>query len=278
MASTFSDASLSGWGTTLQIQEETFHFQGKWGDNQKFHINTLELLAVQQFLDQAAHLLKSKILNLFLDNMTAVSVLKKKGSHRSTQRQEIFLEIQKTILREDIFLNPKFIQGKINVSADFLSRSIQSLPMELQISHEILNWIQEKLNLKIQIDLFASHQTAKCPQFYSAIPDQKSMGIDALQQDWTRFKTLYAFPPPALIPRVLYKWDKMPEGHHLILIAPAWKTKFWYPAVLQRSQKIFRLPLLNQDLRHVYFYCGYGVREIYDVIRRPNPFSYIFTN
>ena len=246
--SAFSDASLSGWGATLQIKEEILHFQGKWEKNQKFHINTLELLAVLQFLNQAAHLLRSKVVNLYLDNMTAVSVLKKKGTHRSMLRQEIFLKIQKIVLQENIFLNPKFIQGKINVSADVLSRSHQSLPMEIQISQRMFNWIQEKLQLKIQIDLFASHQNTKCPLFFSAIPDPQAKAIDALQQDWTPYKILYAFPPPALIPKILFKWSRMPVGHHLILITPAWKTKFWYPAVLQRSQKTFQLPLEMEDL------------------------------
>ena len=246
--SAFTDASLSGWGATIQIKEEVHHLQGEWRRDQDFHINTLELLAVREFLSRTTHLLKSNIVNLYLDNMTAVSVLKKRGSHRSVQRQEIFMKIQKIILENNIILNPKFIQGKINVSADFLSRTSQSLPMELQLSSRIITWIQEKLELSFQIDLFASSQNTKCRKFFSAIPDAKAVAIDALQQDWTMYQTMYAFPPPALIPKILYKWDKMPKGHDLILIVPAWKTKFWYPAVRQRARLSLPLPLQIQDL------------------------------
>ena len=61
------------------------------------------------------------------------------------------------------------------------------------------------------------------------VPDPSTMAVDALTMSW---KTLWAnaYPPPALLPRVLEKVQR--DQCEMILIAPHWPQAIWFPLLL----------------------------------------------
>ena len=70
-----------------------------------------------------------------------------------------------------------------------------------------------------EVDLFATHLNHKLPLYVSPIPDPKAWDIDALNINWTGL-TAYAYPPMALLHRVI---QKIRQYHCLIIvIAPGW--------------------------------------------------------
>ena len=84
------------------------------------------------------------------------------------------------------------------------------------------------------------------PSYYTWKPDPDSLGTDALQQKWYH-KSLYAFPPFALIHKVLkkVKEEKVPS---LIIVTPTWETQSWYPELLRLSVRNPIILPLKRDL------------------------------
>ena len=56
------------------------------------------------------------------------------------------------------------------------------------------------------------------PQFVSPVPDHRAIGVDAMSMDWSA-RTAYAYPPSALIPRILLKIRE--DRSRLVLIVEA---------------------------------------------------------
>ena len=80
------------------------------------------------------------------------------------------------------------------------------------------------------IDLFASRFIAKFPKFVSWHSEPGAMVVDAFRVSWSILKC-YAFPPFSLLPQVLRKVRE--DKALVLLIAPVWTTKSWYPILLQ---------------------------------------------
>ena len=70
---------------------------------------------------------------------------------------------------------------------------------------------------------------SQLPLFVSHAPDPSTMGVDALSMSWKALWA-YAYPSPALLPRVLDKaqWDQC----ELIQIAIHWLQAIWFPLLL----------------------------------------------
>ena len=71
---------------------------------------------------------------------------------------------------------------------------------------------------------------SQLPLFVSHVPDPSAMAVDALSMSW---KTLwaYAYPPPALLRRVLEKAQR--DQCELIHIATNWPQAMWFPLLLK---------------------------------------------
>ncbi|KAJ1173149.1 hypothetical protein NDU88_004990 [Pleurodeles waltl] len=91
------------------------------------------------------------------------------------------------------------------------------------------------------LDLFASAENAQCQLFCALeFPRRHSLG-GAFHLEWSS-GLLYAFPPIPLLPRVLKKirYDRA----QVILVAPDWARRVWYPELLSMSiDPPLRLPL-----------------------------------
>ena len=94
------------------------------------------------------------------------------------------------------------------------------------------------------IDLFATSLTARLPVYFSPASDPRAAGTDALLQPWDDLQA-YAFPPIAIIRRVLLKL-RSSKNCELTLIAPFWPQRDWFPDLLELLSDI---PITLSDRR-----------------------------
>ena len=95
-----------------------------------------------------------------------------------------------------------------------------------------------------QTDLFATPHNTKCFTFVVPYPTSHTALVNALVVDWKSLRTpLYAFPPPDLIHRVLYRWRTSGQPP-LLLVVPDWKEKSWMAV----SMCDFRLSMTSPGL------------------------------
>ena len=102
------------------------------------------------------------------------------------------------------------------------------------------------------VDLFASHLNHKLPLYVSPVPDPKAWDIDALNINWTGL-TAYAYPPTALLHRVI---QKIRQCYCLIIaIAPGWPEMPWFWDLVQLSTVIpLQLPVSTTLLKQSHSY------------------------
>ena len=102
-----------------------------------------------------------------------------------------------------ITLKARHIPGCLNVMADLLSRSNQVQSTEWSLHPQVFKQICQKW-FTPHVDLFATHLNHKLPLYISPVPDPKAWDIDALNINWMGL-TAYAYPPMALLHRVIQK-------------------------------------------------------------------------
>lgn len=102
---------------------------------------------------------------------------------------------------------------------------LQTFDIEWELADSYFKQIVDTFGMPT-VDLFASRTNKKCPIFYSRFPDPDATAVDAFTVSW-RNKKFYAFPPFALISRMLRKivLDQA-EG---VVVVPFWPTQLWYP-------------------------------------------------
>ena len=146
-----------------------------------------------------------------------------------------------------IRLAPQFLPGSNIVLVDALSRPHQ-LPhstwsLLLTVFHSLRSlW-------PVQIDLFATSDNHRCSLYFSLFRDPMSAGMDAFLQSWAGLPA-YAFPPMAIIPRVLAKL-RSSTGTELTLVAPPWAQRPWFSDLLQLSLAPPVVLPARQDLLHL---------------------------
>ena len=102
--------------------------------------------------------------------------------------------------------------GCLNVMADLLSRSNQAQSTEWSLHPQVFKQICQKW-FTPHVDLFATHLNHKLPLYISPVPDPKAWDIDALNINWTGL-TAYAYPPTALLHRVIQNQTMLLHDHH----------------------------------------------------------------
>ena len=119
--------------------------------------------------------------------------------------------------------------GVVQVTADALSRPNQVIGSEWTLHQEVVDQLVHRW--PAVIDLFATSLTARLPVYFSPASDPRAAGTDALLQPWDDLQA-YAFPPIAIIRRVLLKL-RSSKNCELTLIAPFWPQRDWFPDLLE---------------------------------------------
>ena len=145
----------------------------------------------------------------------------------------------------------QFIQGSLNTRADLLSRPNLVIGSEWTLHHQV---VQDLLHQwPAIIDLFATSLTARLPVFFAPAWEPKATGVDAFLQPWDNLQA-YAFPPIAIIRRVLLKL-RASRNCDLTLVAPFWPQREWFPDLLELLSDIpIELPKRQDLLRQPHFH------------------------
>ena len=219
-----TDASLEGWGGHLLSKR----VQGRWRRcQQRQHINVLELQAVFNSLKSFLPKVRGQTVLVQTDNTTVLHYINKLGGTKSLKMCNLTMNLIEWCTKNKIDLIATHIPGIYNTLADMLSRKIYPYH-EWELANRVVQQLFQIWNTP-QIDLFATLENKKLPKFCSLRPCPQAEAVDALSLDWSEM-FVYAFPPIPLIRQVLMKVEKEPVL--MILIAPRWSRRDWYPILL----------------------------------------------
>ena len=217
----YADASSYGWGESLGSISSGGQFKT---DEQKLHINILELKAVLFGLRALCRNIEGSHILLHIDNSSAVAAINKMGSLTSEDMDNVVHEIWNWVISQKNWVTATHIPGVENIIADKESRAQESRT-EWMLNRQDFQQVLQKLNFIPDIDLFASRLNKQLPIFVSYRPDPESIAVDAFTLNWEN-KKFYAFPPFICVANVLQKiWKDQATG---ILIVPNWPNQIWY--------------------------------------------------
>ena len=220
-----TDACLSGWGAVWQGRTA----QGRWsGRDMAQHINVLELRAVQLALASFLPHLTGRHVLVRSDNMATVSQVNHQGGTRSARLLRVSQSLLTWASPRLASLRAVYLPGAQNRAADFLSRR-KPPPGEWRLHPEVVESMWGLFG-RAEVDLFASEESAHCPLWFSWAEASSPLGQDALAHDWPD-RPLYAYPPLPLILPTLQR--VLLQGHRLLLVAPFWPGRLWYPLLLR---------------------------------------------
>ena len=218
-----SDASLTGWGGAC----DNLQTGGNWSFQEKsHHINWLELKACWLSLQCFAKRPNIHVLAK-LDNTCAMYYINNKGgsiADLDVLAQQFWLWCKE----HNVSVLACYLPGTENHTADFESRMLRS-NTEWSLGQSGFEMIKNTFDLP-DVDLFASRLNCKVNAYVSWKPDPHSMWTDAFTINWCKFKLCYAFPPFALVGKVVSKC--IADKAELLLVAPFWTTQYWFPLIM----------------------------------------------
>ena len=197
-----TDPSNVGWGAVCGDTSTG----GFWClEEQRYHINFLELKDVLLGLKSLCGAFSEKHVLVQSDNTTTVAYLNAMGAIKSIPCNEMATMIWDWCLKHNIWLSATHIPESKNIQVDKESRVLKE-STEWSLSQEVFNPIQERWG-KCDIDLFASTLNSKVPQYVSWRPDPGAQFINALLMNW-KPHYFYAFPPFSLLATRLSPKDR----------------------------------------------------------------------
>ncbi len=239
-----TDASLDAWGA------HAHHFQarGTWTQEEStWSINALELLAIVRALQRAPTNWTGQKMMVVTDNTTAVAYLNHQGGTRSRKLMDITSQIFQLLEDGNMTVRSRHIPGRLNKIADLLSRPSQVISTEWTLHPDIFQQVCRVWGTP-EVDLMATYMNAQLPVYVSPAPDPEASGEESLSTEWS-WQFLYCFPPWAQISATLLKLQSL-HNKTMILIAPMWPSKPWFPLLLSLLlDHPRRLPLTRDLLR-----------------------------
>ena len=220
-----TDASTQMWDRNLDHQI----IQGFWSEEQKeLHRNCLELEAVILTIKNFLRQLRNQCVSGPFRQQNSNSIYCGQEGTRSSQLCYKTWDLWQLAIKTNIILKAAHIAGKFNMLPDQLSR-IVIWPTVLTLSNTALRNFFQIWGVP-KIDLFVSYLNKKTAIFCTWDHHPLAYAVDAFSVTWDQMFA-YAFPPIFRIPKVL---EHMKQGHcQVILIAPQWLRRHWYPDLLQ---------------------------------------------
>lgn len=225
-----SDASLTGWGAATSNRST----HGFWDEREReLPINHLELLAaffgLKCFAKEKYH---CDVL-LRIDNTTAIAYINRMGGTQFERLSKTAKSIWKWCEERNLWIFASYMPSKENEIAYLESRTLEP-ETAFELNQSVFSELCKTLRAP-DIDLFASQINKKCKRYCSWKRDPGAMWVDAFTINWYPW-FFYAFPPFALIPKILKKIIN--EGSRGILVVPNWPSQAWYP----RCMEMFESP------------------------------------
>ena len=185
--------------------------------------------------------------------------LKSSSLHKQPRRNPLGGDVRSPVEDHDLVpslpdnIKSQTHSGCLNVMADLLSRSNQVQSTEWSLHPQMFKQICLKW-FTPQVDLFSTRLNHKVPLYVSPVPDQNAWDKDALNRNWSGL-TAYAYPPTALLHRVIRKVRQ--SSCLVIVIAPGWPGMPWFWDLVQLSTEIpLQFPvsrtLLKQSHNYVF--------------------------
>ena len=210
----YTDASLSGWEAHLLDLTAS----GVWSEEESlYHINILEMRAVELALAPFLPQLQGQCFVLMSDNTSVVTYLRHQGGTISRRLCQMAAVIVLWAECHSIHLESRYIPGRRNMRVDQSSCPDQILPTELSLLLHVFDGIGQEFGLP-HLDLFASRANNKPLLYVSPVPDPLAWKQDALHLPWNHLD-MYAFPLFALLRQVISQVMES-EGLRLLLVAP----------------------------------------------------------
>ena len=237
----FTDASEKGWG----VHMDNLTVESMWHSRDPPPINNLELEAVFNALVEFQSSLPQKVVMIRSDNKTVVALVNNRGGTKAPSLSKRAEQILLWAQAKGWSLQAKHIAGSANVLADLLSRPDKIIQTEWTISHQTLQRIWSRWD-KPTMDLVATKFSKRLPIYVSPVPDPQAWHTDTMDLDWSNLYA-YAFPLWSMFDSVIKK-ARM-EGPNLILVAPFWPAKSWFPSLTNLSHEPpIDLQLRDEDL------------------------------
>ena len=185
----YSDASLAEWGAVIN---DISAGRGWSVTEANSHINWLELLAVLFALSCFHASLSGKHVQLMIDNTTAVASINNVGTCHTPECHSLAVQIWEFSISHDItWLTAAHIPGSLNVRAEREPRHFHSQDTEWMINPTPLRNVLDTLDVKPEIELFASRLNRQFPIYCSFRRDPEASCIDALTISWTEKMFLF---------------------------------------------------------------------------------------
>ncbi|MCG8432340.1 MAG: hypothetical protein MJA29_14375, partial [Candidatus Omnitrophica bacterium] len=242
----FTDASLWGWGATLNQSAVS----QPWCQADALrHSNVREMLAVIRAVEWFSRLLQGQKTLICSDNRATIANINKQGSVKAWGLTDLAWDFWSLVDGLGMDVQARFIPGHLNVAADQCSRGNQTISTEWSIDPAVLTAIWSSWGTP-DVDLFATRWNRKLAKFVSPVPDNLAWKVNALTFSWEGM-FVYAFPPWKILQDVLMKIKE--ERVTAILIAPYWPYRPWFPLLLELATVPpialgFRTGLLFQEL------------------------------
>ena len=242
-----TDASDYGWGAWIETPQGILRWGGLFSRTlAREHINYKELLAVYYLLKSSPTPLRDKVLELGIDNTTAMWYLRKMGGNRphlARLANKIFSILKETETHLEVFHLP----GVLNHLADESSRNNSIRLWDYRLNPAIFETISHTWG-PFSMDLFSTYENRQLPRFASMAPQPEAIWVDAMAHSWAN-EFAWAFPPANMIGRTLQKVEH--EDTSMVIVTPLWPAQPWYPMLLRMMTAIpVVLPACPQLLQH----------------------------
>ena len=221
-----TDASSLGWGAKLQELQA----QGVWNTRLAYkHSNYRELMAILLALHSFLPHLRHRVVQVLTDNITAAAYLNFQGGP-SVELTQVATAIWELIVENNIVISARYLAGRLNTEADYLSRLVSHT--EWKLNPKLFSYL-DRLWGPHTVDRFASMCTTQLMRYNSQYLDPCTEAVDALAQvDW-REENNYVNPPFRLLNRVL-DVVQMQEASATV-IAPVWPAQSWFRRLVTMS-------------------------------------------
>ncbi len=230
----FADASLTGWGATLNRAVAC----GLWRPHQRgLHITELEALAVRLALESFSATLRGATVRVMEDNTAAEALLRTHAS-RSPAMMRQYRRIWAVLQQHSITVQVQRVASADN-KADAPSRRQHTADFQL---HPAAFQLIQRLYGPHTVDRFASASSTQLPVFNSQWHCPGTNGVDALAQDDWGDHNSFCHPPyaPALLLRLAQHLRLAPCS--CTVVVPNWPGQPWLYELLDTCKEVLHLP------------------------------------